>query len=55
MGINHTNALTLCENKRCPIRVTCRRGNYKKRETFQKFIWRKPDENGNCNMFLELK
>lgn len=52
-GINNSNAILLCENKRCPIRNTCRRGDFSKRETFQKYIWRKPNENGHCDMFLK--
>ena len=43
--------IAICQNKKCPIRSTCARGKTK-RDTFQRYVWAKPDENNFCQRFL---
>lgn len=51
MVSRNVNQIAICQNKKCSIRNTCARGKTK-RDTFQRYVWAKPDENGICQKFL---
>lgn len=46
--------ITMCDNNTCPMRERC----YRFTETYNVLQWYatfKPDENDECNMFLEIE
>ncbi len=52
MKTNRNAKFARCSNKSCFKRSECLRGDHRGRNTFQTFIWRQPDENGDCIGFL---
>jgi hypothetical protein len=46
--------ITMCENNACPLRRKCERfmASPSPIQAYDRFT---PDENGECNMFMEIK